>query len=98
MDIIQIICIAVIIIIVAIFIAWKIYKEGLREVVIDLIVEAENRMKDNDMKFHTVVQGIIVKLPLPFSLIISTETIERLVQSVFNEIKVALDYGREKNN
>lgn len=94
MELTQFICLAVIILFTAIFIAWKIYKQGLRKVAIDLIVQAEERIKDNREKFDTVVNAVINRLPFPFYLIITTSTIEKFVQTTFNEIKKALDYQK----
>lgn len=94
MELTQFICLAVIVLFTVIFIAWKIYKQGLRKVAIDLIVQAEERIKDNREKFDTVVNTVINRLPFPFYLIITTSTIEKFVQTTFNEIKKALDYQK----
>lgn len=95
MDIMQIFCIAVILIITAIFIGWKIYKNGLRGTVIDLIVEVEDTIENNQEKFNTVVMGILSKLPFPFNIFITTTTIENFVQKTFDEVKKALDYQKK---
>lgn len=95
MELTQIICLAVIVIFTAIFIAWKIYKQGLRKVAIDLIVQAEERIKDNREKFDTVVNAVIIRLPFPFNFLITTSTIEKFVQNTFDEIKKALDYEKK---
>ena len=95
MEITNIIAIAVIGLVTALFIAWKIYKGGLRKVAIDLIVEVEETLNDNKEKFNTVVNGLIVKLPFPFNVLITTTTVERFVQSTFDEIKKALDYQKK---
>lgn len=95
MDIIQIFCIAVILIITAIFIGWKIYKDGLRKTVIDLIVKVEDTIEDNQEKFNNVVMEIIEKLPFPFNIFITTTTIENFVQKTFDEVKKALDYQKK---
>ena len=94
MEIANIIAIAVIGLVAALFIAWKIYKGGLRKAAIDLIVEVEETLNDNKEKFNTVVNGLIVKLPFPFNVLITTSTVERFVQSTFDEIKKALDYQK----
>lgn len=96
MDIMQIFCIAVILIITAIFIGWKIYKNGLRGTVIDLIVKVEDTIEDNQEKFNNVVMGIIEKLPFPFNIFITTSSIEKFVQKIFDEVKVALDYTKKQ--
>ena len=96
MEVTNIIAIAVISLIAALFIAWKIYKNGLRKTAIDLIVEVEDRFRDNEEKFNTVVNGLIVKLPFPFNVIISASTIEKFVQATFDEIKKALDHQKKE--
>ena len=94
MEKIQIISVAVIALITAIFIAWKIKKKGLRKTAIDLIVEAEKNFIDNQVKFDTVVTEILVRLPIPFNFI-PASFISDFVQEVFDEVKVALDYKPE---
>lgn len=96
MEVPNIIAIAVISLIAAIFIAWKIYKNGLRKTAIDLIVEVEERLENNEEKFNTVVNGIIVRLPFPFNVLITSKAVEKFVQAVFDEIKKALDYQKKE--
>ena len=95
MSSIQIISLVVIIIITVLFIAWKIYKNGLRKVAIDLIVEAEDTLKNNREKFISVVSKLIAQIPFPFSMLITEYSVEKFVQKVFDEIKIALDYQKE---
>lgn len=95
MEIANIIAGAVILIVAALFIGWKIYKGGLRKTAIDLIVRVEEELEDNREKFDTVVNGLIMKLPFPLNIIITTSTIENFVQATFDEIKKALDYQKE---
>lgn len=90
----EIVIIAGIAICAAFLIAWKIYKQGLRKTAIDLIVEVEKNFKDNQMRFSTVVNGIIVRMPFPLNLI-PVSIVENFVQKTFDEIKVALDYRKE---
>ena len=97
MEITQILLLIIIVLAAVIILAWKLYKNGLRKVVIDLIVEVEETLNDNEEKFNTVVNGVIMKLPLPFNLIITTNTVKKFVQSTFDEIKKALDYIPEEN-
>ena len=91
MDKTQIICLVVIIILAGLYIAWQIYKKGLRKTAIDLIVRAEATLQDNQEKFEAVCKGIIIRLPFPLSLI-PVKFVGDFVQKVFDEIKVALDY------
>lgn len=97
MQLTQILLLVMIALALVIIIAWKIYKNGLRKVVIDLIVEVEETLSDNEEKFNMVVNGIIAKLPLPFNIIITTNTIKKFVQKTFDEVKKALDYIPEEN-
>ena len=55
------------ILIIAIFIVWEIYTKGLKTTIIKLIVEAESLLEDNQEKFNTVVNGVLVRLPIPFN-------------------------------
>lgn len=92
----KIIMYIIVILVFVLFFIWQIIKRGLRQTVIDLIVYAEQHLKGNEEKFNTVVNAVIVRLPIPFNFIITTETVERLVQKIFDEIKVALDYKKEE--
>lgn len=95
MNIIEFIITAVIAICIAFFIVWKIYKQGLRKTVINLIVEVETKLKSNQEKFDTVVNGILIRLPFPFN-IIPSSIISEFVQKTFDEVKIALNYREEK--
>ena len=94
MNITEFIIIAVIAICAAFLIAWKIYKQGLRGTAIELIVDVEKKFQDNQMKFETVVIGILIRMPFPFNLI-PVAIISNFVQKTFDEIKIALDYRKE---
>ena len=80
-----------------IYIAWLFKKKGLRGVVIDLIVKAEAEFKqgENNEKLNFVIDKLIAKIPLPFSLFITKTTIKKFIQAIFNEIKQALDYKQK---
>lgn len=82
------------VLIIAFFIAWEICKNGLKPTIRNLIVEAERLLDDNQEKFNTVVNGVLVRLPIPFNLI-PVSFVEKLVQKIFDEIKEALDYRPE---
>lgn len=97
MELTQILILVVIVLSAIIILAWKIYKNGLRKTAIDLIVEAEERLEDNEEKFNAVVNTLIMLLPKQFNFIITTRTVEKLVQNTFDEIKKALDYIPEEN-
>ena len=83
------------IIIIGLFIAWQICKNGLKPTIRSLIVEAERLLEDNQDKFNTVVSGVLVRLPIPFNLI-PVSVIEKLVQKIFDEVKECLDYRPEE--
>jgi K+ transporter len=83
------------ILIIGLFIAWQIYKNGLKPTIRSLIVEAERLLEDNQDKFNTVVAGVLVRLPIPFNLI-PVSFIEKLVQKIFDEVKICLDYRPEE--
>ena len=83
------------ILVIAFFIAWEIYKNGLKPTIRSLIVEAERLLEDNQDKFNTVVAGVLVRLPIPFNLI-PVSFIEKLVQKIFDEVKICLDYRPEE--
>lgn len=83
------------ILLIAFLIAWQIYKNGLKTTIVHLIVEAERLLEDNQDKFNTVVNGVLVRLPVPFNLI-PVSWVEELVQAIFDEIKESLDYRPEE--
>lgn len=83
------------ILIIAFFVAWQICKNGLKPTIRSLIVEAERLLEDNQDKFNTVVNGVLVRLPVPFNLI-PVSWVEELVQTIFDELKEALDYRPEE--
>ena len=91
----QIVMLVLAVLIIAIYLIWTIYKKGLKTVIIHLIVEAERLLEDNQDKFNTVVNGVLVRLPVPFNLI-PVSFIEKLCQKIFDEIKEALDYRGEE--
>lgn len=83
------------VLIIAFFVAWQIYKNGLKATIRSLIVEAERLLDDNQDKFNSVVSGVLVRLPIPFNLI-PVSFIEKLVQKIFDEVKECLDYRPEE--
>ena len=83
------------IVVIAFFIAWEIRKKGLKPTIRSLIVEAERLLEDNQDKFNSVVNGVLVRLPVPFNLI-PVSCVEKLVQKIFDELKEALDYTPEE--
>ena len=94
MEVYQIAMLVLAVLIIGIYLIWTIYKKGLKTVIIHLIVEAERLLEDNQDKFNTVVNGVLVRLPVPFNLI-PVSFVERLVQKIFDEVKECLDYRPE---
>lgn len=92
--IISIIVIAVVVITIAIFLIYKIKKNGLRKTAIQFIVEAEKEFEKgkNSEKFNYVLNAVYELLPSILKIFITKDMIVKLIQKTFDEIKVALDY------
>lgn len=74
--------------------AYEIYKlEGLRGLIIKLIVKAENIFEQgmNTEKFDSVFNGVYNKFPAILKKFISAQNVKDFIQEIFDEIKVALD-------
>jgi hypothetical protein len=89
--ILTIIAFLIIVLLIVFFVIWQIKKNGLKKFIIEQIVYAEEVYTDNKVKFESVVNQVINKLPFPFNLIPVT-VIENLVQTVFDNVKIALNY------
>lgn len=76
------------------YLVWQIKKKGLRQTVINLIVRAENMYKkgENEKKINYVIDKIIVLIPAPLSFFITREAVREFIQTIFDEVKKALDY------
>lgn len=76
------------------YVIWQIKKNGLRDVAVKYIVIAEDKFNkgDNQKKLNYVIDKVIAFIPAPFSLFITRELVKELVQSVFDNVKKALDY------
>lgn len=79
-----------------IYVAWEISKKGLRQSVIDLIVYAESMTVENEEKMNYVIDKVIALIPMPLNLLLTRSTVQKFIQKIFDEIKKALDYGREE--
>lgn len=88
----EIIAIAVIAIMEGLYIYWKVKEKGLKDTAIKFIVEAEGKLQNGDEKMNYCIEKIAMLVPLPFSLFITGNMVKKLVQAVFDNIKVALDY------
>lgn len=96
----EILCIIILIIacVITLLALWyKIQKDGLRETVIKLIVIAENNFGSGEgkKKMEMVVSNIHKVLPTPLRLFLSEDMIINFVQTIFNEVKEALEYGNK---
>lgn len=96
METIQIIAIVVIAVVAILYIAWRIYKNGLRQTAIDFIVQAERTYDNGGTKKTFVIESLQKTLPFPFSVIISEKVIDDFMEKVFEEIKEALHYKKEE--
>ena len=90
-----ILCIAFFILLGYLFFLIK--RDGLKATTINLIVQAEEMLGSGTgkAKMEIVVESLTKLLPMPFRLFVTTELLTQFIQSVFDEIKIALDY-REK--
>lgn len=95
MNILSIIIIAVAVIIAIVFLIYKIKKEGLRPLTISIIVEAEKLYEKgkNEEKFNYVFNIIYENVPGVLKLLFTKENINKFIQKIFDEIKIALDYN-----
>lgn len=81
------------------YLIFNIKKNGLRKTVIKLIVYAEEHFssgKGSD-KMNYVIEKFIAILPTPLRLVLTTEMVRKFIQSVFDEIQEALEYGNKIN-
>ncbi len=97
MDPVTIIEIAIVVIAIlafALYLIWQIKKKGLRQTAISLIVKAEDMFKqgENENKINYVIDKIIVLIPAPLSFFITREAVREFIQTIFDEVKKALDY------
>ena len=76
------------------YLVWQIKKKGLRATAVDLIVKAEDMFKqgDNENKLNYVIDKIIVLIPAQLSFFITREAVREFIQTIFDEVKKALDY------
>lgn len=84
-----VVCVAILI-----YLLWRIKKEGLRQVVVDLIVYAESEYGSGkgEEKMEYVIESFIKLIPAPFNFFITTSAVKSFIQNVFDSIKTALDY------
>lgn len=92
--IIEIAIVVIAILVFILYLVWQIKKKGLRATAVDLIVKAEDMFKqgDNENKLNYVIDKIIVLIPAPLSFFITREAVREFIQTIFDEVKKALDY------
>ena len=104
MEYIPYIVLAIVIIVFIGYIAYSIKKKGLKQVALEWIIMAEKEFQkgENKEKFEYVYKAIYNVLPSFVKAFVSEEVAENLlskfIQSVFDFIKPALDYGVEVDN
>ena len=93
MNVTQLIAIAVIVILIAIYLIYSIKKKGLRKTAIDLIILAEEKYGSGqgEMKMESAIVGFLALLPIP----IPHSIVRWFIQTVFDEIKDALNYQKQ---
>ena len=89
-----VISIAVIVILVAIYVIYKIRKIGLKDFAIDMIIKAEYiyNKGENEEKMSYVIDKVIGLLPCPIQFFITRDLVRYFIQKIFDGIKKALDY------
>ena len=94
MNIQLIISIAVIFILIAIYVIYKIRKMGLKDFAIDMIIKAENMYNqgENEEKMNYVIDKVIGFLPGPIQFFITRDLVRYFIQKIFDGVKKALDY------
>lgn len=101
--IIEICIVAIVVIAFIIWLAWQIKKKGLKDFTIDMIIKAEDMFNkgQNSEKMQYVIDKVkslmmtttIGKILYVF---ITEENIRKFIQSVFDNLKKALDYTPKK--
>lgn len=81
----------------AAYLFYKIKTKGLRYVVIEMIVAAEEKFQSGQgsQKMEYVYNAIVALIPQPFKLFITKTAVINFIQNIFDEIKIALDYKEE---
>lgn len=85
------------------WIIWQIKKKGLKEFAIDMIIKAEDMYQkgQNSEKMQYVIDKVKEVLKATtigkvISVFITEENIEEFIQSIFDNLKKALDYKPSK--
>lgn len=63
-----------------------------------LFLKAEHNIKDGECKMNYVVENIYLYLPTMIRIFVSEESLKRIVQKMFDEIKDLLDDGKRNGS
>lgn len=74
------------------YLLYVINRKGLRGLVLNLILEAEQTKLENQEKMDYVIDKFILMLPIPFRLLITRSLVNKFIQKIFDEIKEILKY------
>lgn len=94
MEIEQIIALIVIMVTTLFLVFLKVQKDGLKQVAYKLILEAEEKLQNGDEKMEYCINKIITLIPLPFSLFVTKNMVQKLIQNIFDNVKPLLDYQK----
>lgn len=64
----------------------------------ELFLKAEHNISDNTCKMNYVVENIYSYLPVSVKIFVSEESLKRIVQKMFDEIKDLLDDGKRNDS
>ena len=81
------------------YIIYMVKKDGIRATAIKFIVKAEKIIGSGhgEAKMDIVIDALTEVLPAPIRLFVTKENIKRFAESVFREVKDALDYKQKDN-
>ncbi len=96
MDILSIVIIVIGILVAIGVLVFSIKNKGLRETAIYFIVEAEKKFEygKNSEKFNYVFEQVYNRLPTILKFVVTKENVIEFIQTIFDEIKIALDYQK----
>ena len=92
--------ITIAILVVIILLAYMLIKlnKNVRLKAYELFLKAEHSINDGECKMNYVVENIYLYLPTMIRIFISEESLKRIVQKMFDEIKDLLDDGKRNGS
>ncbi len=92
--------ITIAILVVIILLAYMLIKlnKNVRLKAYELFLKAEHSINDGECKMNYVVENIYLYLPTMIRIFVSEESLKRIVQKMFNEIKDLLDDGKRNGS